>query len=124
MHVMLQINSKATSQQTALPQVDRPKLKEKLQEMVAPDPIMVGGCPDGEELAYGDDCPAGLAELDKKGETSIPYDSCCLPKKEPMVGGCAGTEFGCCPEHSWHPDKPKPGPNKPKDKGCYYYDLE
>merc|ERR1719191_1910320 len=74
MHVMLQINSKATSQQTALPQVDRPKLKDKLQEMVAPDPIMVGGCPDGEELAYGDDCPAGLAELDKRGKTSIPYD--------------------------------------------------
>merc|ERR1719236_87520 len=54
--------------------------------------MKVGGCPEGEELAYGDDCPAGLAELDKKGKTSIPYDSCCLPKAKKIevmkVGGC------------------------------------
>jgi hypothetical protein len=41
-----------------------------------------------------------------------------------MTGGCAGTRFGCCPEYSWHPDKADPGTDKPKGKGCYYYDLE
>merc|ERR1719231_1462254 len=52
---------------------------------------------------------------------SIP---CVYDENPTTVGGCAGTEFGCCPEHSWHPDKQNPGPNKPKHVGCYYYDLE
>jgi len=45
------------------------------------------------------------------------------PKPE-VVGGCAGTQNGCCPEESWHPGEAAPGPDKSDGKGCYYYDLE
>ena len=35
---------------------------------------------------------------------------------KPLVGGCAGTKFGCCPEDSWYPEEAAWGP---KGKGCY-----
>merc|ERR1719162_1145993 len=48
----------------------------------------------------------------------VPADGPFCPEAscEPLVGGCAGTEFGCCPEDSWYPDEAAWGP---KGKGCY-----